>query len=224
MGLFKYALLAGLFAALSPYAHAGVVVGGSRVIYDANKKEVSLSIKNPEEKGAYLIQTWVDNESPTNTAKTPFIITPPLFRLDAGQENLQRIVFAGSNLPIDRESVFWLNVKSIPSVERTETNRLLISVNTRIKLFYRPTGLGDLSGEAYKQLKFVQQGNSLRITNSTPYYVSFRQLMVGGKKVSEPGMVPPKGELTHSLPAGVVGKVTWKAINDYGGTTAEAVQ
>ncbi|MGR2708145.1 fimbrial biogenesis chaperone [Pseudomonas sp. AU10] len=224
MSLFKHVLLAGLLTALTPYAQAGVVVGATRVIYESNKKEVSLSIKNPEEKAAYLIQTWVDNESPVNTAKTPFIVTPPLFRLDAGQENLQRIVYVGSNLPPDRESAFWLNVKSIPAVERVETNRLLISVNTRIKLLYRPKGLGDFSGEAYKQLKFVQQGNSLRITNPTPYYVSFRQLMVGGKKVNEPGMVPPKGELTHSLPAGVVGKITWSAINDYGGTTEEAVQ
>ncbi|MFL1548047.1 molecular chaperone [Pseudomonas sp. D47] len=222
--LLKYLLFAGVFASLMPYAHAGVIVGGSRVVYEANKKEVALSVKNPEEKNAYLIQTWVDNELQETSTKAPFIITPPLFRLDAGQENLLRIFFAGKKLPMDRESVFWLNIKSIPSVEKSDTNRLLISVNTRIKLFYRPDKLEGEPGDAYKKLVFFQKDRILRISNPTPYYVSFRELSVGGKKINDAGMVAPKSELSHTLPEGLAGKVTWKAINDYGGVTAEAAQ
>ncbi len=52
--------------------------------------------------------------------KAPFLITPPLFRLDAKQENVLRIIRTGGNLPADRESLFWLNIKSIPSSARNE--------------------------------------------------------------------------------------------------------
>jgi P pilus assembly chaperone PapD len=222
----KSALLVGLIAISAiQSAQAGIIVGGSRVIYEAKSKEVSLQVKNPEKQSVYLIQTWVDNEKEQNTSKTPFIITPPLFRLDAGQENLLRIVFTGSGLPTDRETAYWLNVKSIPSVEKTDKNRLLISVNTRIKMFYRPSGLNkESAGQAYKQLTFRQQGNMLHMTNPTPYYVSFSELTVGGKRIEQAGMVPAKGEASLKLPDGTAGQITWKAINDYGGVTEKAVQ
>lgn len=212
---------------ISSSVQAGVIVGATRVIYESGEKEVSLHVNNPEEKRAYLIQTWVDNESETNTAKTPFIITPPLYRLNAGQENQMRIIATGNNLPTDRESVFWLNVKSIPSVEKSDRNRLLISVNTRIKLFWRPAELkskpADVA-EAYKKLSFTARGNTLRVTNPTPYYVSFSELKVGGRNIENPGMVPPKGEAAIAVQPGTSGKITWKAINDYGGATQEATQ
>lgn len=73
-------------------SHAGVIVGGTRIIYDANKNEVSLSVKNPDNL-PYLIQSWIDNSSEKDIKKPPFIITPPLFRLNMGQENLLRIIY-----------------------------------------------------------------------------------------------------------------------------------
>lgn len=94
---------------------AGVVVGGTRVVYDAGKKEASLSVNNTEKSLPYLIQSWLENAREDDTTTVPLIITPPLFRLDAEQENILHIVRAGGNLPNDRESLFWLNVKSIPS-------------------------------------------------------------------------------------------------------------
>src|SRR5471032_3139001 len=42
-------------------AQAGVVVGGTRLIYQAASKEGALSINNPEKTTPYLIQSWVDN-------------------------------------------------------------------------------------------------------------------------------------------------------------------
>lgn len=225
MKLFKFILLAATL--ISSSVQAGVIVGATRVVYESDKKEVSLSVKNPEEKRKYLIQTWVENELDTNKVKTPFIVTPPLFRLDAGQENQIRIIATGNNLPTDRESVFWINVKSIPSVEKSDQNRLLISVNTRMKLFWRPAELNSKPenvAAAYKKLTFKVQGNTLRVTNPTPYYVSFSELKVGSKNIENPGMVPPKGESVITVPQGSTGKITWKAINDYGGATQEATQ
>ncbi len=203
-------------------AQAGVVVGGTRLIYQAASKEGALSINNPEKTTPYLIQSWVDNFQEKDSKKVPFIITPPLFRLDAGQENVLRIVYTGNNLPQDRESIFWLNVKSIPATAASQSNQLQISVKTRIKLIYRPAGLSESPETAYQKLVFSRQGGRLTAHNPTPFYISFYALNVNGKDVDNPGMVAPGQDSSWSAPANAGGKVTWSAINDFGGISPSA--
>ena len=201
------------------YASAGVIVGGTRVIYNAAQKETSIAVRNPEKTTPYLMQSWVENASPTDTSKAPFIITPPLFRLDAGQENTLRIVRTGGQLPEDRESLFWLNIKSIPSSSKADTNQLQISVKTRIKLIYRPASLAANAPESYKRLTFSRQGNQLQVTNPTAYQIAFYSVKVGGVEIKEPGSITPFGTLSLPLPAGASGQVSWQTINDFGGIT-----
>jgi len=210
-----------LFFFFSQVSMAGVIVGGTRVIYDGSKREASLSVKNPEKKTPYLIQSWVEKDNHQGGGKTPFVITPPLFRLDSGQENLLRIIHAGGNLPDDRESVFWLNVKSIPASEKTDANQLQISVRTRIKLFYRPASLKNkTAAEAYKALIFTKTGSNLQVHNPTPYYISFYSLKINGKEIKDAPMIAP-GE-TQNYPVNANGNATWQAINDFGGITSPA--
>ena len=205
---------------ITQYASAGVIVGGTRVIYNAAQKETSIAVRNPEKTTPYLMQSWVENASPTDSSKAPFIITPPLFRLDAGQENTLRIVRIGGQLPEDRESLFWLNIKSIPSSSKAETNQLQISVKTRIKLIYRPASLAANAPESYKRLTFSRQGNQLQVTNPTAYQIAFYSVKVGGVEIKEPGSITPFGTLSLPLPAGASGQVSWQTINDFGGITA----
>ncbi|WP_235427143.1 fimbrial biogenesis chaperone [Yersinia aldovae] len=110
---------------ISNAAYAGVIITGSRLIYDSSKKEASVAVRNPDEGTPYLIQSWVDNYSSNNTQKTPFIVTPPLFRLDGKQENILRIMLTGGALPNDKESIFWVNIKAIPATQRNAVNLLL---------------------------------------------------------------------------------------------------
>nr|WP_241390664.1 molecular chaperone [Serratia proteamaculans]ULG17710.1 fimbrial assembly protein [Serratia proteamaculans] len=205
-------------------AMAGVIVGGTRVIYPSDKKEVSLMVKNPDKATDYLIQSWIDNFDEANKTKVPFIITPPLFRLDRESENILRIADTGANLPADRESIFWLSVKSIAAIPKEKKdNRLQIVVRTRIKLIYRPTSLNnDEARDAYQKLTFTRQGGELVIKNPTPYYVSFYSLKVAGKTVDNPGMVAPFGE--HLVTTASNGAIEWQAVNDYGGNTQAARQ
>lgn len=201
---------------------AGVIVGGTRVIYDGAKREASISVRNPEKTVPYLMQSWVETPYTPDSRKAPFIITPPLFRLDAGQENVLRIVRTGEALPEDRESLYWLNIKSIPASEKTDKNTLQISVKTRIKLMYRPTGLPGNASEAYKALSFTRHGNLLQVTNPTPYHVAFYSVKVGNQDIKDAGTVGPKGTLNWPLPTGAAGFVSWQAINDFGGITPAA--
>ncbi|MDI7419431.1 fimbrial biogenesis chaperone [Cronobacter turicensis] len=196
-------------------AQAGVIIGGTRVIYDGNKKESSLSVNNPDTV-PYLIQSWV--EAPDGGAeKAPFIITPPLFRLDKGQQNLMRIVRAGA-LPENKESMYWLNIKSIPSAERRD-NTLQIAVKTRIKIIYRPVALkGETPEEHADKLQWRTSGNEVLVTNSGQYYMNFNEIKVNGAALDDVTYVAPGATAHFHLPNGVShGSVTFKLINDYGG-------
>ncbi|EXF95614.1 fimbrial assembly chaperone [Pseudomonas fluorescens HK44] len=205
-------------------AQAGVVIGATRVVYDGAQRESSLTVNNPDKTTPYLIQSWIQNSSETDTSKAPFLITPPLFRLDASQENVLRIVRTGASLPENQESVFWLNVIAIPASEKSDKNLLQITVKTQIKLFYRPAGLsGRLATESYKALEFKRVGNQLQAHNPTPFYVSFYTLKYGEQAIDDAKMIAPNSTQRWTLPDVIsAGSVSWQAITDYGGISPVA--
>ncbi|HFL9051764.1 TPA: long polar fimbrial biogenesis chaperone LpfB [Escherichia coli] len=197
---------------------SGVGLSSTRVIYDGNKKEASLTVQNKNKSEEFLIQSWVDDA--TGSKKTPFIITPPLFKLEPGKNNILRIVNVNPSLPQDRESVYWVNVKAIPSQneENEGKNVLQIAVRTRIKLFYRPAGLkGDIKSSP-GELRFTRNGKQIKIDNPTVFNITFSDVFINGHEIEKFGMVPAKGSLNINLPAGVnsASQIKYNTINDFG--------
>lgn len=196
---------------------ANIVVGGTRLIFDGNKKETSISVENKEDK-ANLVQSWltpVDKDSPSKEA---FIITPPLFRLDAGQKNVLRIVRSGLTIPENKESMYWLNIKGIPSTEEDDKNVLQIAINTRIKLIYRPATLTKIVPEdVADKIQWYREDDKLQIKNSSPYYMNFSEIRIGAHVLDKIVFVPPFSSESVQLPKGIKDNVvSWKIINDYG--------
>lgn len=135
-------LLLFLFACHSTIANAAVALGATRVIYPANQKQVLLPVTNNDPASVYLIQSWIENAG--DQKDTQFVITPPLFSMQGKKENTLRIINATNHqLPGDRESLFWVNVKAIPAMEKDQKNEntLQLAIISRIKMFYRPTHL-----------------------------------------------------------------------------------
>lgn len=214
----RFITTTGLALALSALtlttANAGVIIGGTRLIFDGAKKEASISINNPDST-PYLIQSWIDMQE-GNSGKAPFIITPPLYRLDGGQKNIERIVMTGA-LPQERESLFWLNIKAIPSASK-QTNSLQIAVKTRIKLIYRPEGLrASTPEEQANKLTWQRTGNNLEVKNPTQYVINFNEITLAGKKLDDVTYVLPGASARFALPNEARGNsLTFKIINDYG--------
>ncbi len=55
------------------------------------------------------MQTWIDNgqiDAAPDQIQTPFVITPPISRIEANKGQTIRITHTGEALPKDRESVF----------------------------------------------------------------------------------------------------------------------
>lgn len=213
-------ILAGFAASLlllSVCAQAGIVMGGTRVIYQEGKREATLSVTNADTQTPYLVQSWVENFTAQDPQPVPFVVTPPLFRLEPEQQNVLRITFTHGALPADRESVFWLNIKSIAPTQKEDAHKLQINVKSRFKLFYRPAGLKGDAKTAWQQLTFTRRGNQLVAQNPTPYFISFFSLSVGGSEIALPGMIAPMSSKTWTTNGS--GQVKWRAINDFGGVT-----
>lgn len=217
MKVWRSTIVAALLLTFGAQVQAGIIIGGTRLVYDGGKKEASLGINNPD-KVPYLIQSWVDAQE-GETSKAPFIMTPPLFRLDGEQNNILRIVRTGGNLPTDQESLYWLNIKSIPSAKKQE-NSLQIAVKTRIKLIYRPRGLAGTLDDAAKALTWQRSGNAVQVTNSSPYYITLFSAKINGQPIKEASMIAPKSSERFELPTGSSGgALSWEIINDFGGVS-----
>ena len=196
-------------------AHAGVVTGGTRLIYPGGKKESSLSVTN-NDATPYLIQSWVES----NKGAAPFLLTPPLFRLEGEQQTRLRVIYSGG-LPENKESMFWMNIKAIPSSQaKADANTLQIAIKTRIKLIYRPKSVEGTPEMVTEQLRWTRSGNTLQVMNPTAFYMNFAEVKVGGAEVKEANWVGPGETARFQLPGVSAGALQWKLINDYGGTGA----
>lgn len=61
-------------------AIAGVQISSTRIIYPEGVDEVQQTVKNTGENNQ-LVQAWVDNIDKKDQRKSPFVVTPPLFKL-----------------------------------------------------------------------------------------------------------------------------------------------
>jgi fimbrial chaperone protein len=159
---------------------AAVTMVGTRVIYDARSRGQTLAFNNPDG-GPSVMQIWIDtgNEDSTpETADGPFVVTPPIFRIEPGAGQTVRLLFTGKDLQQDRESVFYLNTLQIPSLNpvNAQQNQMLVMVRNRLKIFYRPAHIDGSPAKAVDRLTFrvSGQGSESRVAadNASGYYIS----------------------------------------------------
>lgn len=199
----------------------GIVLMGTRIIMSESTKQATVSIMNTSKEDSYLIQSWGEDINGNKTKD--IIITPPLYVSSPGGENKLRVLYAGKELPKDRETLYYFVEKAIPSVEKTDVdgkNIVLLATANKIKLFIRPTGLTPTPDKAPEKLTFKRKGKKLEIKNNSPYYLTLVDMLVSGKKM-ESIMIPPmKHVLANDLPAGA-SSVSFSVIDDYGATTPQ---
>lgn len=206
-------------ALFSTHALASIVISGTRVIYPSDAKEVSVKISNAGS-SPVLLQSWIDSgdtDAKPAEIKVPFVLTPPMNRVDASKGQTLRISYAGGALPMDKESVFWLNVLEIPAKNpaKSDENRLQMAFRTRIKLFYRPAGLAGNANDAAKAITWHTQGKQVHATNPTPYFASLVNLSINGKTLDS-AMIAPFSTMLLDLPGQAGSNISGTYVNDYG--------
>ncbi|MDF3931443.1 fimbrial biogenesis chaperone [Pseudomonas citronellolis] len=232
-------LVAGLAiaASLVAPAKAAVTIMGTRLVYPAGEREISVRFSNDGEQPA-LMQIWVDRGDPkvqAQDADAPFVSTPPIFRLDPRKGQTVRLAFVGEKLPGDRETLFWFNALEIPPMPAlAERSYLQVAVRSRLKLFYRPAGLPGAAASAATQLRWglVDEGGlrHLRVVNPTPYHVSLSALRLsqGGRDHElRAQMIAPFAQRDFDLSSRVrrgPARLSFRWISDFGAATDEHVQ
>ncbi|WP_082970622.1 molecular chaperone [Morganella psychrotolerans] len=131
-------------------SYAGISLGSTRVVISDGKNEGSINVHNKNDSN-YLIQSWVLDESEKSTED--FVLTPPLFKLNSNTSNSLRVLLV-KDLPQDKESLYWLNVKFIPSTNKNDdANKLTFAINNQVKIIYRPKSLsGNEMVEEFKKI------------------------------------------------------------------------
>jgi len=214
-------------------ARAAVIVDGTRVVYPANRHEVSVNLHNVGEMPS-LVEVWIDSgndRSQPDDNSAPIVATPPLFRLDPTQGQTLRLIYTQAALPTDRESVFWLNVLDIPPRAKANPdapNHLEMAFRHRLKIFFRPAGLHGDPADAAKAVVWAvvagADGPALIARNPTPFHISFISADVAAGEVRDHAhtdMVPPQSSARFALSQSTLGTagpilVHYSFINDFG--------
>lgn len=198
-------------------AQASVVINSTRIVYPQDSKEMTVRLESKNQTPV-LIQTWLDSgdeHSTPDLVGIPFVVTPPIFRMEPGKQQVVRLAYTGEALPPAQESLFWFNLLEVPSQSRDaqQSNQLQFAFRSRIKLFFRPSGLPYGVEAAPGKLQWrrlsTAQGQALEAYNPTPYHVTFDLVEVlhsGQRHVRKPAasgaenMVVPGGRIRFELP------------------------
>lgn len=237
-----------------PVRYPGFGLGVSRVVVMEGDRSSGQVLAMNNSDNVYLMQSriWPADgvtgypltREGKGKASVPFMVTPPLKRLDSwSTQQLRILVTPDNHLPADRESLFFFSSKAIPSEQAPDapvpaaggagnSARMNMALQSFIKLYYRPKGLEQYAifdGKVAPLLKMSRMpDNHLRVTNPTPYYITFGVLTVGGKPVDAEArrpLVPPMGTGDYPIPSGAKGRdVTWRLIDEFGLVTDEQHQ
>lgn len=206
-------------------AQAAISLDRTRVIYTGVEKSVSLSLTNQNTQLPYLAQAWLEDADGTKIS-SPLVILPPIQRLEPGASSQVKIqgLPAVSSLPQDQESLFYFNLREIPP-RSDKANTLQIALQTRIKLFYRPTALitqrNGVDTPWQEEITLTRQDKRYTVNNPTSYYVTIVDAQSTSKSPSadgfEPLMVAPKAQGNLSVEAKTLGQApVLTYINDFG--------
>lgn len=219
-------LLCTLSSLISP-TQAGIVITGTRVIYPSDKDFVPVQLTNIGEQTA-LVQSWIDTQDLTadpSTTQAPFIVTPPITKIDANKGQSLRIIFNHKEtMANDRESMFWLNVLDIPTKPQQAENYLQFAIRSRLKLFYRPSNINMTQQQAFEKVQIQKINGLLEIDNPTPYYMNCAKLnliLTDGHQNENTSLsfIPPFSKKSISLnnDNSHIKTIKLDLINDFGG-------
>lgn len=221
-------------AALVPtVASAAVQVNATRIIYPVGERSVTVNVVNTGEV-PHLVKTWVDDGDASvdpSKVSAPFLVTPPLARIEPERGQALRLMYLGSDHARDRETVYYINILDVPpAADRSNSATLQFAVRTRLKIFLRPPGLPGKPEQAAKMLTWTVSGEggkrSLTAHNASAYNVSLASVTLPDGTVLDGKMVAPFS--THSfavsvpLPTDAHLSVKW--VSDHGGLITQESQ
>lgn len=240
-------MLVAWLSAYSCAASAGVMADRTRIILADGALEQSVQLVNVNDYPV-MLQAWVDNgqgsQAPDTIVSSLFVM-PAVVRLQPHEIRSVRVLYTGDALATEKESVFWLNLYEIPLLSDKNkdgnTPRVLLGINTQIKVFYRPTGLPASAASLAPALEFSIRREDAQwfvvCRNRSPYFASFAGMHIEAEGAQYPVrqlpdmMTPPMAERSYPIDADMANgfdknglRLEYTLIDDAGNLSVAAVE
>lgn len=226
----SYMRTIGLFISsvfLLPAAYSAINLDRTRVIFNDDEQSATVTLMNQNAENPFLAQAWLTDEH-HNKMTAPLMVLPPLQRIEPRGYSLIRLVKTAqiTQLPKDRESLFYLNVREIPP-KPEKANVLQIAIQSEIKVFFRPRGITPDKNDIWqKKLIIRKTGKTFTVENPTPYYITVSNILKQSKNTNpnpaslldgKAFMLAPRSTSSISVTDNTVNTFYLYYVNDYGG-------
>ncbi|HEI8868465.1 TPA: molecular chaperone [Serratia odorifera] len=229
--------LLSLIVALS--AEAGIMPASTRVVYEAHQREKTLMLVNTN-RYPIIVQSWVDKGAgDPDTTEAPFVVLPAVFRLQPERTQGIKIVYNRDPMPADRETLFWLNLYEIPPTTHmpNDNTKVTLTMNTQLKLFFRPAGimatLSEVADKLVFRIRVEPDGSYIECQNPGPLHVSLTSvaLVAAGNQYAvekQPDMMigpfsSRRYRFSAAPPSNTSSQVKFQYLNDAGGVQEKTV-
>ena len=217
----------------APYASKGSVSLGisTRLVFHSDEKRVSFPALNDTDK-PLLFHGQVLTRDKLRFSPN-FIVTPEVVHLQPGERKLAQVVQLNSQLPEDRESLFYLRGHFIPAAAESESGAgigLSTSYVLTMKMFYRPARLKDdydAIDDVTHELDFKLNEKTLKVINKSAYFLTLNSLRSEKAEIPVPNevsMIDPFGHVEIPLADPDIRSITWTLLNDGGFATKPLTQ
>jgi P pilus assembly chaperone PapD len=186
-----------------PGAHAdGMIPETSVVIVDEAEGESSIKVTNSDSRVA-LLHVTLENV-PEDTQPLVFV-TPPVSRVEPGQEQLVRFILRNEQpLKTQRlKRVIFEGISQNPTAPVPGQAKVGVSVRQNLPVILHPRGL-PVQREPWLGLRWALAAGRLTVTNDTPYVVRLAQelrLMPGNLDAQLPrSYLLPGDRITMTVP------------------------
>jgi len=216
-----------LLACAAAPSWGGIYIYVTRVIYPAQRKEITVQLMN-DDKQSSLVQSWIDDgdtSQPPEKIRVPFMLTPPVTRVAPGSGQQLKIKQLTNHLPKDRESLFYLNVLDIPpnNPAMADKNVLKFALQNRIKFIYRPQGITAVNKESFSRLNLRKTGGGLNIKNNSANWITIPTIAVKDKVNKSTCLLAPWSDTTVPV-ATTAQSYTVTLIDDHGNYLSEKIK
>lgn len=227
MNPLKKTLLAIVMAfAMPSVGMAGVSLSGTRLVFPGGEREASITVSAGNSESVF--QNWLEADGAPEQ-DIPFTVVPSLARVNAEQGQIIRVLYQGTSLASDRETLYWLNVQEIPKVSPAfaegRASGLSFTVRQRIKMFFRPKSVKTepIAMTTKLKMQLSNNGKSLKIENAGANFITLVAVRTAGKNTNGPAlidavMIPPFStkEAPLNTAAAIPPRLQFMSLSDLG--------
>lgn len=157
----------GALVAMSIYSSAyaeGVQLSRTRILFNDGVTKVSYGLTNHSEK-PILASAIISNFD--GSSSNSFAVSPSLYQVKPKKTHQGQIILLNP-LPKDKESVFWLTVKTVsPKIEaQGQSSNMEIALAQNIKVFYRPKGLNETCKTGLNHISWEMTKGGIKANNA----------------------------------------------------------